>query len=388
MQESVILCHSNETYQGYNFTPITNGELTSYDGKQLEIRELYVSGAGKDSGLFSYAGGTTFTGVRLVNATVNANDNIKAAGALAGVADNATIKDCRVYWEPDQGEADLRGRLGSDQAGAGGYRYMITGSDAGGLVGRKARASTIENSFAATTVKGTNVTGGLVGQNTGTLAIGGCYADCYLAGKAAGLVGDLTGDVTLTNSYAAGFIAQDTETAAGFCLGNGKTHTENCYSVMSYTKEDGTFYPLTQNYSANQDVYTTTFYRGEYKGFEQWGKSYGDMTDPGFAGEMGDAFGWKGAGSTYPYNLRESQNLVVYSFPGLKDLPHYGDWNAEFKEPSLVYYEKYSDGSYGFSGGNARYLIGELENDKTIVSDGYAVSIRADDLTESNLVII
>ena len=47
VQESVILCHSsNETYQGYNFTPITNGELTSYDGKQLEIRELYVSGAG------------------------------------------------------------------------------------------------------------------------------------------------------------------------------------------------------------------------------------------------------------------------------------------------------------------------------------------------------
>ncbi len=388
VQESVILCHSsNETYQGYNFTPITNGELTSYDGKQLEIRELYVSGAGKDSGLFSYAGGTTFTGVRLVNATVNANDNIKAAGALAGVADNATIKDCRVYWEPDQGEADLRGLLGSDQAGAGGYRYMITGSDAGGLVGRMARASTIENSFAATTVKGTNVTGGLVGQNTGTLAIGGCYADCYLAGKAAGLVGDLTGDVTLTNSYAAGFIAQDTETAAGFCLGNGKTHTENCYSVMSYTKEDGTFYPLTQNYSANQDVYTTTFYRGEYKGFEQWGMSYSGMTDPGFAGEMGDAFGWKGAGSSHPYNLRESQNLVVYSFPGLKDLPHYGDWNAEFKEPSLVYYEKYSDGSYGFSGGNARYLIGELENDKTIVSDGYAVAIRADDLTESNLVI-
>ena len=390
VQESVILCHSsNETYQGYNFTPITNGELTSYDGKQLEIRELYVSGAGKDSGLFSYAGGTTFTGVRLVNATVNANDNIKAAGALAGVADNATIKDCRVYWEPDQGEADLRGLLGSDQAGAGGYRYMITGSDAGGLVGRMARASTIENSFAATTVKGTNVTGGLVGQNTGTLAIGGCYADCYLAGKAAaGLVGDLTGDVTLTNSYAAGFIAQDTETAAGLCLGNGKTHTENCYSVMSYTKEDGTFYPLTQHVGDNQDACTNTFYRGEYKGFEQWGKSYGDMTDPGFAGGMGDAFGWKGAGSSHPYNLRESQNLVVYSFPGLKDLPHYGDWNAEFKEPSLVYYEKYSDDRYGFSGGNARYLIGELENDKTIVSDGYAVAIRADDLTESNLVII
>ena len=157
---------------------------------------------------------------------------------------------------------------------------------------------------------------------------------------------------------------------------------------MYYTKEDGTFYPLTQNYSANQDVYTTTFYRGEYKGFEQWGKSYGDMTDPGFAGKMGDAFGWKGAGSSHPYNLRESQNLVVYSFPGLKDLPHYGDWNAEFKEPSLVYYEKYSDGSYGFSGGNARYLIGELENDKTIVSDGYAVAIRADDLaTESFLTI-
>ena len=55
VQESVILCHSsNETYQGYNFTPITNEELTSYDGKQLEIRELYVAGAGKDSGLWHH----------------------------------------------------------------------------------------------------------------------------------------------------------------------------------------------------------------------------------------------------------------------------------------------------------------------------------------------
>lgn len=75
---------------------------------------------------------------------------------------------------------------------------------------------------------------------------------------------------------------------------------------------------------------------------------------------------------------------MVYSFPGLAALPHYGDWNAEFKKPSLVYYEEYagSDGksSYGFSGGNARYLIGELSDKETILLDGYAVALLQDDL--------
>ena len=55
------------------------------------------------------------------------------------------------------------------------------------------------------------------------------------------------------------------------------------------------------------------------------------MSGKDFLNGMGGVFEFKGhlTGSdhrnTYPYNLQEKQNLMAYSFPGLKGLPHYGD---------------------------------------------------------------
>ena len=41
--------------------------------------------------------------------------------------------------------------------------------------------------------------------------------------------------------------------------------------------------------------------------------------------------------------------------------------------------------SYGFSGGNARYLIGELSDKETILLDGYAVALLQDDLKDDEM---
>ena len=48
--------------------------------------------------------------------------------------------------------------------------------------------------------------------------------------------------------------------------------------------------------------------------------------------------------------------LTLYSYPKLKNLPHYGDWKAEFEDGALVYYERYDDDSYGFFGANVEAL--------------------------------
>lgn len=60
--------------------------------------------------------------------------------------------------------------------------------------------------------------------------------------------------------------------------------------------------------------------------------------------------------------------LNQYSYPKLKDLPHYGDWQAAFEDSALVYYEWYGEKSYGFFGANVSTL-----SDKPVKGDGYGM---------------
>ena len=84
------------------------------------------------------------------------------------------------------------------------------------------------------------------------------------------------------------------------------------------------------------------------------------------------AFTAASADTTHPYNLL-GQGLSTYSYPRLVNLSHYGDWQAEFETEALVYYERYSDNSVGFFGGN----VDNLDDGKTILGDGYAVALSA-----------
>ena len=414
-QNDRIYCAENETYPGYAFHPIENSELNAYNGGEKEIYGLLVtpeSAGGKPAGLFSSAGNRenifdskgafSFQNIRLVNAAVDAGAT-DVAGALAGTAEYASFENCRVYWEATEDHPDLRELLGSD-AEDGGYVYQIKGAVAGGLVGRlnySYTGNTMTDCFAATLAEGRDLAGGLVGAVNGSLEIVNSYADCYLAGKnAAGLIGRLQADgsAVLQNCYAAGFIYAE-EKAAGLCLGvEGKTYTENVYSAMCYPAAgDGwaAVYGLTEmQENSGEGVFQNTFYlktSGQIAGSEAWGRDYAVMTDRTgtFRDGLGGAFDWKTARDTRPYNLREYLNLVNYSFPGLAGLPHYGDWGAQFQEPSLVYFEEYEvknpgEERYGFSGGNARYLtgIGRLDNERIILSDGYAVALLQSDLKD------
>ena len=56
--------------------------------------------------------------------------------------------------------------------------------------------------------------------------------------------------------------------------------------------------------------------------------------------------------------------LTLYSYPKLKDLPHYGDWKAEFENGALVYYEQYDGNSYGFFGANVEALSATETGDR------------------------
>lgn len=408
-QTADIRCKDNETYGGYDFTPIYNAELSSYDGKTNKIWNLYVSGTkltGLDAhaGLFSRTmGGTsyasmTFKNIRLVNAFVTAAKGCYA-GVLVGAASDATIQNCWVYWETDETVTDLTDKdaLGNARDG---YHYQISGKYAGGLVGHAQGNCTITGSLAATLVSGTDCAGGLIGQfDGGTATVKHSYADCYLTGtgtdsKAAGLIGNLEAGRTaeLINCYAAGYIMGGKQ-AAGLCLGEGKTTTKNVYTVVRGIGGSD-FSVLTG--AASTDKFENTYFL-EPKGWNDAAVSpegttkltFSEMSDPSkkmmeaIAGDgSGLSFQWKTGtdGQSHPYNLRTDLDieLTVYDYPGLKGMPHYGDWTTDFKGTSLVYYERYKDGSFGVAGGN----INTLKNGQTVVSDGYAIVCRADDLEE------
>ena len=371
---------------GAKFTPISNKKLTSYNGlskigdtaERHTINGLTVSSA-SPAGLFSNFSGE-ISNVTLVNANISSTS--AAAGALVGRATGSLkLANCRVYLA----DSDLSSMKA---ASADKIPSRITSTHAGGLVGIYENSSTgntqangtliIENSFAATTISGTTAAGGLVGHAAGPVSVSQSYADCYLtAPVTGGLVGTTTGSggLTLSDSYAAGYQTA-TNSAAGFVAGH-LTSAKQSYSACAYlgagavhtTAKSGT---ITIN---DKVFYLTSGLEGKQRTdlSNTSGKSYVDMSAAQFLTELGStAFAAASADTTHPYNLL-GQGLSTYSYPRLVNLSHYGDWQAEFETEALVYYERYSDNSVGFFGGN----VDNLADDKTILCDGYAVALSA-----------
>ena len=381
--------YSLYTAKSVNFKPISNNRLTSYVGSSSigditarhTINGLTVSSK-SPAGLFSNFSGK-ISNLTLVNANISSTS---AAGALVGRATgNLTLENCRVYLA----DSDLSGMKA---ASADKIPSRITGTHAGGLVGVYENSSTgnaqangtliIENSFAATTINSTTAAGGLVGHAAGAVSVSQSYADCYLtAPVTGGLVGTTTGSggLNLSDSYAAGYQTA-TNSAAGFVAGY-LTKATNSYSACAYLGNPQAVY-TTANTSTSiaTDIKNVFYLTSGLDGKQHTditgttgGRNYAEMIAANFLTDLGGtAFTAASADTTHPYNLL-GQGLSTYSYPRLVNLSHYGDWQAEFEAEALVYYERYSDNSVGFFGGN----VDNLADDKTIVGDGYAVALSA-----------
>ncbi len=369
MQTKDITCVAD-----YDFDPIENSELQSYDGQNYRISDLNTQKT-ENAGLFGNFAGTEtkakeLVDVCLVNAQVQATQN---AGVLVGNGQYLTLSGSEVYWENRSAAAtNLRDILGNSTDGLN-YK-VLSDQFAGGLAGALSN-STIKTSFASSLFNGKTV-GGLVGDAQ-NVTVSASYADAYLQGeRSGGLFGDNTSAIanTVSDSYAVGYAElENNSVAAGIGMGNNTI--TRCYSALLYSGE-GTKYALTQSgsctdayYLEAQEVQTNT--NGAVS------VSYDDLTNPTkwsalFGSEH--IFAEKSSVASHPYNLQTSLLLDRYNYPGLHDIDHWGDWGARFRNGSLVYYEVYDEGSgntsYGFSGGG----IDLLKNDKPILKDGYAVA--------------
>ena len=366
-------------YPGRRFTPIYNENLAYYDstvavGTQSYhpvVYELPVDTDG-DGGLFESFRGT-LRNIRLCGAQISVGGN---AGGLAGsLRGGTTIEGCQVYLSP------TRDKLSSKSE----QDIWISGATAGGLVGRCDYDLTVRNSFASSVLEGGRYAGGLVGYISGTrtVYVEHSYADCYLyaSGTTGGLIGSCIGtaDITLRDCYTAGF--QEADVMAGLVGGELSYGDviDTCYSASARLNGSE---KLTYSTGKPADVttgkpdITSTYYMSHgdhdmdgtvFADYEQWsGRNRADAIEK----YLNDAFTAETGGSdTVAYNLVDGMGLGAYSYPRLMGLTHYGDWQAQFEAGTLVYYEVYSDGSYGFRGANKS----TVKTTGTVVGDGYGM---------------
>lgn len=370
-------------YPGQNFTPIRNELLKSYDstcvvnGTEYHpvIYDLPVETAG-DAGLFEFFGGTTTAPAKLSNIRL-AGASVRGAACVGGLVGKlsgaAEIAGCQVYLSSSKGH--LNGKTEQD--------VWLYGSLTGGLVGDTNRKNlTITDSLAATVVYGANAAGGLAGRATGTLRVTHSYADCYVSsggesGMAGGLVGTCSGTATieLRECYAAGFLRG--AVTGGLTAGelSGGDTVRQTYSACAPLGAELLTFALAEGQGSDAadtaDIFTLSEgsaanqMRGavhvEYSAWSGTNRAQAAARlGPAFTAENGD---------TSAYNLMEGMGLTLYSYPKLSGLPHYGDWQTQFESGSLVYYEKYADGSYGFYGANVSTLVSSA----AVPGDGYGM---------------
>lgn len=385
------------------FTPITNTYLKKFSGERtaviyhLTVKEgVEIAGTDrKGAGMFAVLKDSmTVENLRLAGTTIAITGEEKekvSAGAIAGeTTGSAKIANCEVYLDTE----DIEGKNENDVwiSGAGIQGGLIghtnSGSDSGSSV-------TIVNSFAATVMDGREngttgdligTVGGLIGQADCAVSIKNCYADSYLTGDVTGgLVGSVSsGSVNVESCYTAGY-QNPANQGGGFVASvassfdSNALKIKNSYTVVTYLENRESENNLVI-YAVSPGTLENVYYLNKGKNVKNDNGEAVDYLTFSNKAKMVEKLNNNGSNSfttsttTYAYNLR-NQGLTSYSYPSLKDISHYGDWQASYEAGSLVYYEKYAinesnSREYGFFGGNVQ---SSLSDSLTVVGDGYGI---------------
>ena len=419
--------------------PIENKEIffkgtkkVKVDGNDFVIRNLKVvstitssqvaddADGGSAAGLFKRTFNVDFYNVKLEDYTLSAPTNSTYTGALVGLAKGGTIEKSGVYLAPSYrdsfGIKQYYSQKSDSTYGNEMMKHYNTmtvsgGNVVGGLVG-KADKTFITDSYSAVKVFGANTVGGFAGHIQGTVGTGhimqsidtqaevdqlvsvkNSYAsgDVYATGNTAGGFVGYIKDLCIYKAYATGDVYA-ANTIAGFVANTQHSYSKNAYAYGEVFTKDGS------------DEFTNL----SAGGFLATGaNSHADVNENGYLSQVGynasesldDAkSGLKkeykdftslvtnsSAASSHPY---ESTLLFkAFPFPMVTD-QHYGDWPIQyFINTSLVYYEKYADGSYGYysvtkltdvSSNDADankyvWVLDSLRDDKECREDGYAL---------------
>lgn len=246
-------------------------------------------------------------------------------------------------------------------------------SQSGGLIGSVRGGSSsapveIQNSYSSVTVISGHLgvyyktAGGLVGSTSGYTRITDSYstADVAASENSGALVGINTGNLSVSSSYACGLVATNGATAYGpLAFGGTITYTDSSYLLQSGNSEAS--------------------------------DAYGGSAPAGVTALEYDALAKDSTGHTilnsvdkcHPY--AEALKNKAYPFRMVTD-EYYGDWPEVFapskgKPPySLCYYERYTNGTWGFYGFDSNGVLADTldyKNDSVIATTGYGIIVPA-----------
>lgn len=361
-----------------------------YDG-QNNVLKGFVFGVNDHgrSALFGTASHTDFQNIRLADCQANG----MYAAMLGGYLSQCSIENCGAYLTTQDENGSYYNDMDDRRA-----RYMVQSNDligqAGGLAAYADR-TTITASFGAVDVtcgsengyagglagylnnchleacyasgnisapNRSNGAGGLVGtisndyQDAMKSSVKSCYATgSVTAGQnAGGLLGRAAGTVSGCVSYGkvtTGAETEDTSTSGGFIgNSNGALRISDC-CYLSQAKYNATYHAPNGVTASGYSALKETAHVGESHPY---------------------SVGLRGLGIPFPLCQYQGNRI-----------DHYGDWPEAYQlQTSLVYYEKYADGSYGYyartsltSGGQSAgsNWIADTLKDRPCVEDGYAL---------------
>ncbi len=230
-----------------------------YDGQKHSVSKVLISYP-SDVGLFGTVANSTVRNLELLDFSVQSESNsaTHGAGALAGVASNATITNVLARTTGTTAPVSVSGpdvvgglvgiaSATSIENCAAALRVASTGDKAaGGLVGKATGATSFTGCYsgghttngeystaAYDVVSASGAAGGFVGDANGA-TITGCYSTCSVSGATAGgLAGEAHG--AIKNSYATGLVDL-TATAKGALIGvaSDGTNTASCEGCYYY----------------------------------------------------------------------------------------------------------------------------------------------------------
>lgn len=361
-----------------------------YDG-QNNVLKGFVFGVNDHgrSALFGTASHTDFQNIRLADCQANG----MYAAMLGGYLSQCSIENCGAYLTTQDENGSYYNDMDDRRA-----RYMVQSNDligqAGGLAAYADR-TTITASFGAVDVTCSSVNGyagGLAGY-LNNCQLEACYASGNISAPnrsngAGGLVGTISNDYqdamksSVKSCYATGHVTADQN--AGGLLGRAAGTVSDCVSygkvtTGAETEDTSTSGGFIGNSNGalrisdccylSQAKYNATYHAPN--GVTASG--YSALKETAHVGESHPySVGLRGLGIPFPLCQYQGNRI-----------DHYGDWPEAYQlQTSLVYYEKYADGSYGYyartsltSGGQSagNNWIADTLKDRPCVEDGYAL---------------
>ncbi len=361
-----------------------------YDG-QNNVLKGFVFGVNDygRSALFGTASHTDFQNIRLADCQANG----MYAAMLGGYLSQCSIENCGAYLTTQDENGSYYNDMDDRRA-----RYMVQSNDligqAGGLAAYADR-TTITASFGAVDVtcgSKNGYAGGLAGY-LNNCQLEACYASGNISAPnqsngAGGLVGTISNDYqdaiksSVKSCYATGRVTADQN--AGGLLGRAAGTVSGCVSYGKVTTGAETEDTSTSGGFIGNSNGALRISDCRYLSQAKYNATYhapNGVTASGYSALKETAH----VGESHPYSVGLRGLGIPFplcQYQG-KSIDHYGDWPEAYQlQTSLVYYEKYADGSYGYyartsltSGGQSAgsNWIADTLKDRPCVEDGYAL---------------